>query len=142
MSTSAAKILDFIAAYPEPGFVGELRAMGFRVMPLPAGKKKPPPTGYPTNGADYLVPKGRNVAIDTEHFWDGGALLVLDIDVKDGKRGDESLRKLEKTHGALPATLTTITPTGGKHLFFRVKKAVASSVGRDEDSRLGKGIDV
>jgi hypothetical protein len=132
-----AEVLDFAAAYPEPGFVGELRAMGFRVMPLPAGAKKPPPTGYPTNGRDYVIPEGRNVAIDTGHFWDGGALLVLDVDKGPGKHGGESLRKLEAARGTLPRTLTTITPTGGKHLFFRVQNAVRTSAGA-----LGKNLDV
>ena len=44
---------------------------------------------------------------------------VLDIDVKDGRDGRATLAALEREHGALPPTLTTLTPSGGEHRFFR-----------------------
>jgi len=47
-------------------------------------------------------------------------LLVLDIDIKKGKRGDESLRALEAEHGALPQTLKSQTASGGWHFVFRM----------------------
>jgi hypothetical protein len=43
---------------------------------------------------------------------------VLDIDVSDGKRGFESLEKLELQHGKLPETLSATTGSGGKHYCF------------------------
>jgi replicative DNA helicase len=43
---------------------------------------------------------------------------VLDIDVADGKQGEESLMRLEKEHGKLPDTMTAFTGGGGKHLCF------------------------
>lgn len=46
-------------------------------------------------------------------------ILVLDVDVKDGARGRESLEQLQKEHGALPVTLTNATPSGGWHLIMR-----------------------
>ena len=45
-------------------------------------------------------------------------ILVLDIDVKNNQPGLKSLEKLEEIFGPL-RTFTTLTPSGGKHLFFR-----------------------
>jgi hypothetical protein len=47
-------------------------------------------------------------------------LIVVDVDTKKGKRGDETLRALEKRNGSLPKTLTSRTPSGGWHLVFRM----------------------
>lgn len=51
--------------------------------------------------------------------WLGMALypgeVGLDVDVKNGKCGDEHLRELEDAYGALPATLRQLTPSGGEH---------------------------
>ena len=44
------------------------------------------------------------------------AHVVVDLDVKDGRDG---VRKLRELVGDLPATLTTTTPSGGKHLWFK-----------------------
>lgn len=46
-------------------------------------------------------------------------IFALDVDVKDGAGGRESLAQLQHEHGALPVTLTNATPTGGCHLLFR-----------------------
>jgi hypothetical protein len=43
-------------------------------------------------------------------------IVVLDVD---GEEGFESLRQLEATFDALPATLSVKTPRGGSHLYFR-----------------------
>jgi len=54
-----------------------------------------------------------------------GALIgawVLDIDPKHG--GDETLAALEQEYGALPATLTAETTSGGRHYFFRHRQGV------------------
>jgi len=64
------------------------------------------------------------------------ALIVLDIDPRHG--GDVGLAQLEAGHGALPATLTTISGggDGGRHLYFlRPPGAVTST-------RMPRGIDV
>jgi len=41
-------------------------------------------------------------------------LLVLDVDVKNGDNGFETLKKYN-----VPATMSQTTPSGGKHLFYR-----------------------
>jgi putative DNA primase/helicase len=46
--------------------------------------------------------------------------IVLDVDIKNGKRGDESLRLLEKQYGPLPKTLKSVTASGGWHYVFRM----------------------
>jgi hypothetical protein len=45
-------------------------------------------------------------------------LLVVDVDV-DGN-GEASIAQLEKEHGALPETVETITPSGGRHIWLTV----------------------
>ncbi|WP_421565732.1 bifunctional DNA primase/polymerase [Ochrobactrum sp. EDr1-4] len=59
---------------------------------------------------------------------------VLDIDPKHG--GDETLAALEAAHGALPATLTAETTSGGRHYFFRHRQGVRNR------GALGAGVDV
>lgn len=54
-----------------------------------------------------------NVAIVTGEL---SGLVVMDVDPRHG--GEESLRELEREHGALPETLESITGGGGRHLYF------------------------
>lgn len=46
--------------------------------------------------------------------------LVLDVDTK--YQGDESLEVLEMLYDDLPATVTAITGSGGKHIIFKYPK--------------------
>lgn len=71
----------------------------------------------------------------------GGRLVGLDIDVKNGVNGYETLARLGREHGfEVPRITTTVfTPTGGAHLWMTVLEGVtvSNSVGR-----LGPGLDV
>ena len=61
-------------------------------------------------------------------------LVVLDVD---GEDGAESLRALEREHGALPRTASVVTPRGGSHFYFRHPGVdVPNSAGK-----LGVGVD-
>lgn len=71
-----------------------------------------------------------NVAIATGS---GSGLLVLDIDPRNG--GNESLADLERTHGALPQTVTVATGGGGRHYYFTEPRGASCRV-------LADGIDV
>lgn len=73
-----------------------------------------------------------NIAVAT-----GTACWVLDIDCKNGKRGDLVLETLERERGLLPPTLQARSQSGGRHYFFRGQEGVASST-----DRLGQGVDV
>lgn len=63
-------------------------------------------------------------------------IFVLDIDADHG--GELSLARLVRRHGALPATLTSRTGGGGRHIFF----AWPAIDLRNSASRLGDGIDI
>jgi hypothetical protein len=67
-------------------------------------------------------------------------LWVLDADVDPGKRldGIATLAKLAAKHGSLPATLTSLTPRGGKHFLFTWNGVDI----RNSTSQIGRGIDV
>lgn len=78
-----------------------------------------------------------NLGVFTGRFGDDGALLVVDVDVKKGKDGNASLLRLELDGYELPDTLTTETPTGGRHLFFRVDVPV-----RQGADKIGVGLDI
>jgi hypothetical protein len=54
---------------------------------------------------------------------------VLDIDVADGKLGDQSLLELEKEFGEIPVTLEAISGSGGSHYFFSYDKPLPTRRG-------------
>jgi hypothetical protein len=62
---------------------------------------------------------------------------VLDIDVKSGKDGTLPLSNLFRDLGALPETQCALTPSGGKHLYFRHAEGIRCST-----DKLGVGLDV
>lgn len=72
-----------------------------------------------------------NVCISTN------GLCALDVDVKDGRNGEQSLLRLELEGIDLPPTYEQYTPTGGRHIVYRASKPVSNSV-----QKLGPGLDV
>lgn len=113
--------------------------MGWPVLPLRPGSKVPATArGFKDATTDperirRLFKAGAGVGIHP-----GPAhLLVLDLDDKNGKSGSLELDALELVHGALPATLTQHTPSGGRHLVFSVPDGL--SIGNAE---LAPGIDI
>lgn len=117
-----------------------LAARGLPVFPIAIGAKHPPLlNGWPQKATCdpeeirllWLAVPNANIGIHCE------GLLVVDVDPKKG--GNESLGLLE-LQDHLPATLCTRTPSGGRHLFFRLPVGhggVPNSV-----QRLGNGLDV
>lgn len=59
-------------------------------------------------------------------------ILVVDVDPRNG--GDTELARLEAEHGALPATLTAETGSGGRHIWFSYKGPLRG--------KLGPGLDI
>jgi hypothetical protein len=78
-----------------------------------------------------------NIGVSTGKFDQGRSLLVVDVDVKNGKDGNRALLQLELEGHDLPDTLTAETASGGRHLFFSVETAV-----RQGADVLGTGLDV
>ncbi len=123
----------------------QLAAQGFRVFPLRPMGRTPLNTGWQiaatTDPAKIReawtdpimdAPQPFNIGVAT-----GQGVVVLDIDVKNGKDGERSLRLLEMLNDSLPATMTVRTPSGGRHLYFRVTRPVGNSV-----QRIAEGIDL
>ncbi len=121
-----AMTLDPNAGPERPAQAAEaLASVGLAVVPIAPGKH------YPAG-----LNKWQDQAttdIDTIRTWYQGhykdygvgvatgalsGVWAIDIDVKDGKPGAESLRALVDTYGPLPTTVTTITGSGGRHLYF------------------------
>jgi hypothetical protein len=113
-----------------------LGAQGFAIFPIKAGAKFPPKQkNWPAfadagNAWHWDVSPRDNIGIHCK------GLLVVDVDPKKG--GNESLDKLDMLEG-IPPTLTTRTPTGGRHLFFRLRPGDAEAANTVE--RLGPGLD-
>jgi Bifunctional DNA primase/polymerase, N-terminal/Primase C terminal 1 (PriCT-1) len=76
-----------------------------------------------------------NVAIATGAV---SGVFVLDVDNGDCRDGEAALSKLEAQHGNLPATVESITGTGGRHLFFKMPDRDL----RNSASRLASNLDI
>lgn len=97
--------------------------LGAKVLPLNADKE---PVGH-------LVPRGFHDASQHHAWWfnhedtelvgfvpGSMGLIVLDVDIKFGKRGDRALAALEMEHGGtIPKDVTVTTPSGGWHIYLR-----------------------
>ena len=126
----------------------DLVRRGFWVFPIRPNDKKPSvkewqnaATQDPTVISGWFAVSGDrpppNIGLSTGRFKLDSALLVVDVDVKKGKDGNQSLLQLELDGYELPDTLTAETPTGGRHLFFSVDAPV-----RQGTDTLGTGLDV
>lgn len=121
-----------------------LAADGFHVFPLQAGRKMPPKdmhfkteaTRDPTKLKQWFADRHYNIGIYTGKFGDDAGLLVIDVDNKGVKNGNRELLRLEMQGLDLPATREHSTPTGGRHLFFRVPEPLKQGV-----NVLGPGLD-
>lgn len=132
----------------------ELAGRGFYVFPLKADSKLPAIADFPTMASRdplkiarwwkdpvFGLVQPHNIGISTSRFGEvdsGLALLVVDIDNKGDKKGDDTILELELEGNDLPETYTQYTPTGGRHLVYTVLRShnVGNSVGL-----LGSGVD-
>lgn len=113
------------------------------VFPLPIGGRVPEP-GWQRQATldETLLPKllaGRGVGIGCR----ASHVVALDLDVHGGDDGPGTLAALAERLGAVvPETFTVATPSGGRHLHFRVP--VNCTIGSVSGGRteLGPGIDV
>jgi hypothetical protein len=127
-----------------------LARLGFHAFPLIANAKLPGIEDFPNRSTTDEVtlrrwffdevmelPHPYNVGISTTRYGDDQALVVVDVDDKNGKSGSAELLKLEMQGLELPETFTQYTPSGGRHLVFRAPAAVKQGV-----NVLGTGLDV
>jgi len=112
-----SKLLDAALDYAKQGFY---------IIPLPAGKKKPPPSGWKQSATKdsekikEIWGKTPDANIGIVCGYKSG-LYVIDVDVKDNAGGFDSLAEIEKQIGSINAP-EVITPSGGRHYYFRMPK--------------------
>lgn len=119
-------------------------AAGWRVVPIGQGQKHPDlPAWQDAATTDpatitrwYLERPGRGVGVATG---DASGVFVLDVDIAEGKAGDETLAELERTYGTLPDTSEVITGSGGRHLYFRHPEGLDLT---NSAGKLGPGLDI
>lgn len=127
-----------------------LAARGFHVFPLIEGGKLPLITEWQNRAtrdplqirAWWTCPitgfeQAYNIGICTTRYGDDKALLVVDVDNKSGKVGNQSVLELELKGHEFPSTYTQETPTGGRHFFYVTSAPVKQGV-----NVLGPGLDI
>lgn len=113
-------------------------ALGWRVFPLRAGTKRPATeNGFHDGTTD---PEAIRRAFPPGTRYNLGAtpppdLIALDLDVKDGDDGPAALRSLDL---ATPATAVQTTPSGGRHLIYRLPAGVD---GWESQGDIAPGVD-
>ena len=123
----------------------ELARQGFHVFPLEENSKIPLITKWQEKATRdearikrwWTCPvmgleRDYNIGICTTFYGDDKALIVIDVDNKDGKNGSAELKRYEVT-----ATAVSETPTGGYHYFYVADKPVSNGV-----NVLGDGLDI
>lgn len=123
-----------------------LAKKGFWVFPIVENHKAPPRMQGWQRHATRDIHKIQsmwhshpddNIGIYTGKFGDRSALIGVDVDNKNGKDGDGELFKLELAGFELTPTYENHTPTGGRHLVYRVDRPVKQSV-----DGIATGVDV
>lgn len=117
---------------------------GFHVFPCEANGKLPIIKDYPNRATrdpeqirQWFEGKQYNIGISTTRFGDDHALVVVDVDNKNGKDGDAQLLSLELEGFELPASLEQSTPSGGRHIVYVTDRALKQGV-----NVLGDGLDI
>lgn len=127
-----------------------LAEQGFYVFPLRPNSKLPAIDDFPNRATrdpeqikkfwvdpvmDFEQPY--NIGISTTKYNGSQALIVVDVDNKGTKKGDEELLKLELEGYEFLETATQVTPTGGQHLVYRTKAPITQGT-----NKLGVGLDI
>jgi len=128
----------------------KLAEMGFHVFPLMPNSKTPVILDYKNQATTnpeqikkfWLDPvmgteKPYNIGISTTRYNGSQALVVVDIDTKNGKDGFKEILKLEFEGRDFKPTLTQKTPSGGQHLIYKAKAPV-----KQGSNVLGDGLDI
>jgi len=107
---------------------------GFSMIPIAPKSKRPILADWTTNcfkdtgNINKWFSGNNNIGIVTGKVSD---ILVIDIDVKDGVDGRESISDFEVKMGSyLPDTVSSKTQSGGLHLWFKYPKGVNKITGK------------
>lgn len=116
---------------PAEGAIGCVRR-GMKVFPVKANQKIPFAEGWQAWARESTEDMVRRHAQKyPKDNWgvcaEASGLCIVDVDVKEGKKGTASFRKLIEKFGQLPPTLTSRTPSGGLHYFFKGKTKSGNS---------------
>ncbi len=122
-----------------------LASLGYHVFPCQQNKKIPAIADFPNQAttdpeliAEWWERNPEyNVGISTSHFGVSQALVVVDVDVKNGKDGNKTAFLLDMEGFDLPVTVENATPSGGKHLIYVTECACKQGV-----DVLGEGLDI
>ena len=126
----------------------DLVSLGFKVFPLVPGRKLPLINAWQRAASDDLetITAWANAWPDANIGMATGAasgVIVIDVDMKDGKNGQATLDELVKHGKTLPPSPIALTPTGGRHRYFRAVLGIRNTVEIGKDGRgVGSGIDV
>ena len=103
--------------------LASLAQLGFQFVRLRRNSKQPASNGWKTRNESLRRIErwqGNLGILCGTQLKDGRRLLVIDIDAKNGRDGNQSLAKLEAKYGSLPPTADALTASGTKHLYFAV----------------------
>ena len=121
-----------------------LAAQGFYIFPCRVNSKLPVHKGWQdratrdeTQIRKWWGNHDYNIGIFTSKFKDDQSLVVVDIDTKKGKRGDESILNLELSGSIFPTTIENSTPSGGRHLVYSCATPL-----RQGTDVIGSGLDI
>ncbi len=111
---------------------------GFKVFPLRKNDKQPAISNWQKLATEehskikeWFESKDLNIGILT-----GEGLIVLDLDIKNGKDGVKSLENWEAINGILPETRASKTAGGGLHLYYRISEEIRNK------ANIYEGVDV
>jgi hypothetical protein len=128
----------------------QLATLGWRVLPIQPGQKKPSLKAWQHAATADLqtinnwftgIYQNHGIGIATGPQPNGQNLIVVDIDEHDIDRsGTVTLHNLETKYGPLPQTVTVATGSGGKHIYLLAPPGI--EIRNDAGTRLGVGIDL
>ena len=129
---------------------GSMLDLGFPIFPCVPSTKKPykDSNGFKDATTDlkqisswWIKHADALVAMPTGKV---SGYVVLDVDDRDGSDGKQprdgsgNLDSLEQQYGKLPDTWEVLTPSGGRHFWFKYPDTEV----RNTQSRIGEGLDI
>lgn len=123
-------------------FALDMIARGYPVFAL----KDNDPKKQPPEGRSWLPYRSRNRKLAESRLQNtrtyavatGSGLLVVDVDVKEGRPGQDTFDELNVLYG-FPETFTVQTGSGGKHLYYKIPPYLELS---GKANQLGPSVDV